>query len=218
MLTCKVDLSELDDTKLSCGECHKCDGKSKLDYPFERDLKNSDDLVIELMNYVEENTGFKCDKTKIDKNPDINVYRDSSCKELICRIEAKFLEGQAFMKAKERLELYAKETLVVDEPKLQSYFNCKETDRTNGKDIPIYVVWKFDRPCADVGGIVVFQEVDELQRLHRLYGYARAFRRRTSGNDYQNGTQMGVIDKYHFSIRECEPIEKLITTVQTIDK
>lgn len=216
MLSCKVELSELDDTNLKCGACHKCDGKSKLDYPFERDLKNSDDLVIELMNYVEENTDFKCEKTKIDKNPDINVYRDSSCKELICRIEAKFLEGQAFMKAKERLGLYAKEALVVDEPKLQSYFNCKETDRTNGKDIPIYVVWKFDKPCADVGGIVVFQEVDELQRLHRLYGYARAFRRKTSGNDYQNGTQMGIIDKYHFSIRECEPIEKLVNEIKNI--
>ena len=120
MLSCKVSLSELDDEKLKCGTCHKCDGKSKLDYPFERDLVNSDDLVTELMNYVEDNTVYKCKKTEIDKNPDINVYKDSSCKELVCRIEAKFLEGQAFMKAKERLGLYAKEALVVDEPKLQS--------------------------------------------------------------------------------------------------
>ncbi len=216
MLSCKVCLSELNDEKLKCGLCHKCDGKSKLDYPFERDLLNSDDLVKELMEYVEHNTIYKCKKTEIDKYPDINVYRDSSCRELVCRIEAKFLEGQAFMRSKERVGLYAKETLVVDEPKLQSYFKCKEIDRMNGKEIPIYVVWKFDKPCSDVGGIVVFQEVDELQRLHRLYGYARAFRRKTSRNDYQNGTQLGIIDKYHYSIRECEPIEKLVEKINCI--
>lgn len=216
MLSCKVNLSELSDEKLKCGTCHKCDGKSKLDYPFDRDLVNSDDLVIELMKYVEENTSLKCKKTEIEKYPDINVYKDSSCGELICRIEAKFLEGQAFMKAKERLGLYAKEALVVDEPKLQSYFKCKENDRMNGKEIPIYVVWKFDKPCEDVGGIVVFQEVDELQRLYRLHGYARAFRRRTSKNDYKNGAQMGIIDKYHFSIRECEPIEKIVNEIENI--
>ena len=216
MLSCKVNLSELSDENLKCGTCHKCDGKSKLDYPFDRDLANSDDLVIELMKYVEENTSLKCKRTENEKNPDINVYKDSSCRELICRIEAKFLEGQAFMKAKDRLGLYAKEALVVDEPKLQSYFKCKENDRMNGKEIPIYVVWKFDKPCEDVGGIVVFQEVDELQRLYRLYGYARAFRRRTSKNDYKNGTQMGIIDKYHFSIRECEPIEKLVNKIENI--
>lgn len=97
MLSCKVCLSELNDEKLKCGLCHKCDGKLKLDYPFERDLLNSDDLVKELMEYVEHNTIYKCKKTEIDKYPDINVYRDSSCRELVCRIEAKFLEGQAFI-------------------------------------------------------------------------------------------------------------------------
>ena len=77
-------------------------------------------------------------------------------------------------------------------------------------------MWKFDKPCDDVGGIAVFQEIDELERLRRLYGYVRAFRRRTSVNDYQNGIRMGVIDKYHFSIRECEPIEKLVSIIHEI--
>lgn len=218
MLNCKVDLKELNDENLKCGTCNKCSGKSKFDYPFERDLLSSDDLVVQLMNYVERNTAFRCRKTEIDKNPDINVYKDAACKEILCRIEAKFLEGQAFMKAKERLGLYAKETLVVDEPKLQSYFQCKENDRKSGKEIPIYVVWKFDRPCGDVGGITVFQEIDELQRLYHLYGHARAFRRKTGDNDYQKGTRMGIIDKYHFSLRECRPIEELIDTIKSIQK
>lgn len=140
MLSCKISLSELDDEKLKCGTSHKCDRKSKLRYLFEKDLFNSDDLVIELMNYVEDNAIYKCKKTEVDKNPNISVYKASGCKELICRIAAKFLERQAFMKAKERLGLYAKEDLVVDESKLQSYFKCKEMDRMNEKDIPIYIV------------------------------------------------------------------------------
>ena len=47
MLNCEVNLLELNDENLKCGICHKCDGKSKLDYLFDRDLFNSDDLVIE---------------------------------------------------------------------------------------------------------------------------------------------------------------------------
>lgn len=216
MLECRVDLRTLEDIDLECGNCKKCRGYSKLDYPFEKDLQNSDDLVVEIIKYVTNNTNYTCKRTNIDKYPDINVYKDADCQELLCRIEAKYLEGQAFMKAKERLGLYAKETLVVDEPKLQSYFRCKAEDRKKGREVPIFIVWKFDKPCDDVGGIAVYQEIDELERLHRLYGYERAFRRRTGNNDYQNGVRMGIIDKYHFSIRECEPIEELVFRIRSI--
>lgn len=216
MLECEVNLKCLEDKDLECGSCKKCTGKSKLDYPFEKDLLNSDDLVKEIKKYVMDNTEYICAKTTVDKNPDINVYKDASCEELVCRIEAKFLEGQAFMASKKTVGLYPKETLVIDEPKLQSYLQCKANDRENGKEIPIFVVWKFDKPCDDVGGITVFQEIDELERLHRLYGYARAFCRQEGKNDYVNGVRMGVIDKYHYSIRECEPIEALISKIKAI--
>lgn len=216
MLSCKVNLRTLDDNNLQCGACRKCAGKSILNYPFARDLRNSEDLVRELQDYITRNTGYTCKPTEIDKNPDINVYRDASCQELLCRIEAKYLEGQAFMKSKDYLGLHAKETLVVDEPKLKSYIQCKADDRKNGKEIPIYVVWKFDRPCDDVGGIAVFQEIDELERLYKSHGEKRAFRRRQGENDCQNGRNMGIKDKYHFSIRECEPIENLIPIIRTL--
>jgi hypothetical protein len=216
MLECHIDLKNLDDYNLQCGSCNKCKGNSILNYPFQRDLLNSDDLVKEIIKYVSNGTGYFCERTTINKNPDINVYRNSSCKDLVCRIEAKFLQGQAFMKAKNYLDLYAKEALVVDEPKLNSYIQCKEEDRKKGREVPIFIVWKFDRPCDDVGGIAVFQEIDELERLHRLYGYVRAYQRGTGANDYQNGIRMGVVDKYHFSIRECEPIEKLVPIIQEI--
>ena len=125
MLECHVHLKSLDDNNLKCDSCN---GNSKLDYSFHRDLLNTDDLVIQIIRYVSAETGYFCKKTIIDKNPDINVYRNSSCEELVCRIEAKYLEGQAFMKAKERLGLYAKEALVVDEPKLDSYIRCQKTE------------------------------------------------------------------------------------------
>lgn len=150
--------------------------------------------------------------------PDINVYKDSSLQELVCRIEAKFLDGQAFVKSKNYTGLYAKEALVIDEPKLLSYFSCKSADKNMGKNIPIYIVWKFDRPCSDVGGIAVFQEIDVLNRLYEKYGDTRAFRRKTSETDFQNGERKGIIDKYHFSIRECEPIELLIPSICGIKK
>lgn len=204
MLSCSVNPKEI---PLLCGSCHKCLGRSKLDYPFTRDLFNSDDLVQELMRFVAQTTGCSCSPTKINKNPDIDVFSKDG--RLICRIEAKYLSGQAFMKSKQFIHLYPRESLAVDEPKLQSYLERKAQDRADGKDIPIFVVWKFDRPCDDIGGIAVFQEIDILRQIYLKNGSSRSFERKSSFNDYQNGTKLGITKKYHFSIRECEPIEDL---------
>lgn len=213
MLRCGIDLKNISDSELACGKCQICSGESKDNYQFEKDLKGSEKLVDELIDYVQSRTRFVCEKTKINKNPDINVYKDSDCKELVCRIEAKYLGGQAFMKAKRFINLYPKEALVVDYPKLQSYIECKDNDRNGGKEIPVYVVWKFNRPCANIGGSVVYQEVDELSRILRLYQYARTFQRKTAPNDFDEGIRLGIIDKYHFSLRECKPIESLIEEI-----
>lgn len=207
MLDCKVNIAKMSEKDMLCGACKVCEGKSKFDYPFEKNLENSDDLVEAIMEYVEDKTKMKCEKTKINKNPDINVFDKKG--NLICRIEAKYLEGQAFMVSKRQVNLYPREALAVDEPKLDSYVECKARDRQNGKNIPIYVVWKFDRPCADLGGVTVFQEIDELERLRQLYGRVRAYEREVAKNDYVGTAKMGVTKKYHYSIRECFPIEEL---------
>lgn len=207
MLDCKVKLSNLTNDDMLCGDCKICAGKSKFDYPFQKDLRNSDDLVLEIMKYIKLMTNLRCEKTLVDKNPDINVFDDNG--NTICRIEAKYLEGQAFMNSKSMLGLYPREVLVVDEPKLDSYISCKKADRSNGKEIPIFVVWKFDKPCSDIGGITIFQEVDELERLRRQYGRLRAYERKFAKNDFNNGAKLGVTKKYHFSIRECVAIEEL---------
>lgn len=113
------------------------------------------------------------------------------------------------MKSKHYVGLEPRETLVVDAPKLLSYFECKQNDRDNGKNIPIFVVWKFDRYCDDIGGITVFQEIDTLRQIYNEHREERYLQRRTAANDFQNGRQLGITQKYHYSIRECEPIENL---------
>ena len=204
MLNCHVDPHWI---STQCGSCNKCLGRSKLDYPFSRDLFNSDDLVAAIIAFVAKTTGYRCVRTTIHKNPDINVLDSNN--NIICRIESKYLEGQAFMKSRQYIGLDPREALVVDKPKLLSYFECKETDRVNGRNVPIFIVWKYDRPCDDIGGITVFQEIDVLREIYYKFGSQRAFERKASFNDFQNGSKLGITEKYHYSIRECEPVENL---------
>jgi len=216
-MQCKVDLNKLTTKDLECGSCSICQARSKLDYPFVRDLKTSKDLVNAIKVYIEKNTSFKCNETTIQKNPDLFVIDIEHDDKLICRVEAKFLEGFAFMKAEKLLgdHLKPKETLVVDEPKLLSYFECKTNDlRQQGRDIPIYVVWKFDRPCKDLGGISIFQEVSILKSIYDARGNKRSFERKSVPTDFVAGSKQGITAKYHFSITECRPIEELIPTIK----
>jgi hypothetical protein len=216
-MQCKVDLKKLTTENLECGSCTICQARSKLNYPFVRDLKTSNELVNAIKVYIEKNTEFKCNETTIQKNPDLCVVDIKHDDQLICRVEAKFLEGFAFMMAERYLgdHLKPKETLVVDEPKLLSYFECKTNDhRQQGHDIPIYVVWKFDRPCRDLGGITVFQEVLKLKAIYEARGNKRSFERKTVDTDIVAGVKQGITAKYHFSIKECLPIEELIPTIK----
>ena len=174
-LSCGIDLGNLSDTEMECGSCNVCSPTSALVYPFVRDLATSQQLVDELINLIQNNTNLKCKHTEIHKDPDINVFNEKD--ELICRIEAKYLSGKAFMKVGRILsdKLKPKETLVVDEPKLLSYFERIEKD--NGL-IPIFIVWKFDRPCKDVGGTTIFQTASKLKEIYDQKGASRRFRRK----------------------------------------
>lgn len=219
MLRCNINLSSLSQEDFICGECKACEPISKLNYPFERDLATSKDLVAALSTIIKNITKYKCIGPEIVKNPDIRVIDIENGNKIICRVEAKYLGGKAFMKTKEILtdKLEPKETLVVDEPKLLSYFDCKENDfKVYNRNIPIYIVWKFDRPCTDYGGITVFQEISILKRIYETHGRNRAFERKTGTGDITNGQKMGITTKYHFSLRECRSIEELISEILRI--
>ncbi len=216
MLSCKFDPKFLTDKQLSCGNCNICKARSKFDYPFKKDLQYSEQLVDVIKRHIENNTPYVCRRPTDVKEPDIMVIDVSHQKSLVCRIEAKLLQGYAFMKAAEKLGefLFPKETLVVDEPKLLSYFKCQKEDLDKfGREIKIFVVWKFDRPCHDIGGITVFQELSELKKIYMEHGKKRKFTRQATGSDYVNGQKIGITEKYHFSLRECRPIEELVPKI-----
>lgn len=213
MLSCKINISAAPNSLFDCGQCQKCQPVSALNYPFQKDLKTSDDLVREIKSLVEENTHLKCLDPEINKNPDVRVVDVAFNNFLICRIEAKYLEGKAFVKASEIIGLRAKETLAVDEPKLLHYFECKERDKKLlDREIPIFVVWKFDRPCDDIGGITVFQEVDILREIYYQHPN-RFYERKTADNDIVDNKKIGVTKKYHYSIKETKPIWELIPAI-----
>lgn len=211
MLECKIDFNKI---KRNCGECKICEPKSKLVYPFERDLTTSEELVEELKKLIGSNNKYSCSEPEIVKNPDIRVFDKDG--KLVCRVEAKYLEGKAFVKARDILgdKLQPRETLVLDEPKLLSYFECKRNDAEKyDSDIPIYIVWKFDRPCSDIGGITVFQEVEELKKIYEMKGADRRYERKIGNGDIVDGEKRGITLKYHFSLLECRPIEELTTEI-----
>lgn len=218
MLTCQINISNTPENVFDCSDCRKCEPTSVLNYPFQKDLKNSADFVQELKSYIENNTTFKCKDPEIVKNPDIRVIEIALNDLLICRIEAKYLEGKAFVKASKFIGLQAKETLVVDEPKLLHYFDCKKKDFTMlNREIPIFVVWKFDRPCNDIGGITIFQEVDILNAIYNKHP-ERCFDRESAPTDFDRGTKKGITKKYHFSIKETRPIWELVPKIFNIAK
>lgn len=43
-----IDVRSLTNDQLEFGQCKTCAARSKLDYPFDRDLKNSDEFVVAL--------------------------------------------------------------------------------------------------------------------------------------------------------------------------
>ncbi len=219
ILSCQI--KDLKAVNYECGTCKICSPKSKLDYPFEENLKTSESLVDKLMAFIEKYTRYKCKITTTEKNPDICVIDVKNEDELIiCRAEAKYLEGKAFMKSEMILadHLKPKETLIIDKPKLISYFECYENDfKTYGYYIPIFIVWEFNRPCPDIGGITVYQNINVLRNIYQQRGDKRAFKRRQGDGDIIDGRQLGIVDKYHFSIRECKPIETLPHEIMSIN-
>lgn len=217
ILQCGINLNSLN---LSCGICHTCNAKSKGAYSFNSDLSKSQELVEALMALVAETTSFHCIPPGHVKDPDIQVL--DSQERLVCRIEAKMLEDKPFMKVNSFLsghDLQPKETIVVDYSKLMSYFERMQADNCGASSyIPTFVVWHLGRPCAELNGITVFQECQGLKTIFNQKGKSRVYDRKTGTGDFKDGTQMGITKKYHFSVRECRPIEELVGELQTLER
>ena len=217
-LYCHLDIENTPAAKFECNTCKKCQPKSKLDYPFGKDLNNSDIFVQVLKFYIESSTLLKCKDPETNKNPDIQVMDVTIDNYLICRVEAKYLKGKAFVNASNIINLKPKETLVIDEPKLLHYFTCKKSDFEKfNREVPIFVVWHFDRPCDDIGGITVFQEIDTLEKIYYKFPN-RSFERQSASTDFHCGQKIGITKKFHFSIKETMPIFQLLPAIFSIKK
>lgn len=199
---------------MNCAPCDLCTPNSKNHYPFRRDLDNSEELVNTLITMIETYTPYLCTRPHNHKDPDIVVYYEKT-KQLICRIEAKQLGSKAFMKSKEYIGLMPKEALVIDEPKFLHYLDCKINDDYKMQSVPIFIVWQWLRPCPDLKGIIVYQELSILEKIYKNTG-GRKFRRRTANSDFVNNQQKGIIDKIHFSRQECLPIDLLLLELNKI--
>lgn len=78
--------------------------------------------------------------------------------------------------------------MVIDEPKLKSYFQTQQQD-----DSPYFIVIKLTRPCRN--GQKVYARLEYLKQIYQRYGMKRFFVRKGGEGD---GIK-GIIAKYHFS-------------------
>lgn len=214
MLSCRFNPSASDNAAFECGSCSKCSATSAISYPFDKDLMKSDWLVSELQRWVESAFPLEVLEGETKKHPDLAIVdKDDN---LVCRIEAKHLFGKGFVTSFRNVGLQTKETMVVDQPKLLDYFKTKAEDlKEYGIDIPIFVVFKLDRPCSDIGGSTVFQEVGKLRDIYQKDTLkpdgtkSRYMKRQRSQGDGSRG----IDKKYHYSTREFRPIEELVTEI-----
>ncbi|MCL4546927.1 MAG: hypothetical protein M1576_04225, partial [Deltaproteobacteria bacterium] len=59
-------------------------------------------------------------------------------------------------------------------------------------------------------------EIKILKDIYDKRGNNRSFERKTVDSDIVNGVKRGVTAKYHFSLRECRPIEELIQEINSL--
>lgn len=211
-MKCFVDIRNLKESDFKCGSCNICseDYKDRIGN-FKDDLNNARAFENELKDYVMSRTGLDFVESKNYKNADLAFSKRG---QLICRVEAKLLNGKAPVFMKKIVGLEGKEMLVVDEPKFEHYVKKSEEDNLSNFaiNIPTFVVWQFNRPCEDFGGITVFQDLNKLKSSIEA-NPKRKFERKTNEKDIQDGIKLGVTKKFHFSISETEPIWRLTESI-----
>lgn len=205
-MVCPFNIKAMKPQEFKCGDCKLCESKTNQVNDFKKDLEKAKAFEEELKEFVLKNTGLTFIKNEKYKTADLSFYKRN---QLICRVEAKLLEGRAATFMESKIGLSGKESLVVDEPKYEHYVKTNKEDNLNSYFyIPTFVVWKFNRPCADFNGIAIFEEIQTLEQIYKKHP-ERKFERKTNENDIKNGTKLGVTRKTHFSISEMLPIYEL---------
>ena len=191
----------------NCAVCPtRCDGKTVAQFDFERDVKFSEAIENEIINFINENyTNLIASKTIRAGYPDIEIAKKSEPEISVAFIEIK---GQArtFMSVARILSssnLQPSETIALNLSDLERYFTVKDKE-----NLPFYIVWcLMRRPC--IVGIgerkraYFYQEINTLQKIRQEDSKnTRRFRRETGKGDIVNGVHKGVTVNYHFSLNE----------------
>lgn len=171
-----------------CIKCGICTGKSKGVYIFPEDLKESQNAVEEIKNDILIKTPLTPlppdDKKKCD------ILLENKGKR-VARVEVKEIEPTFvyIQKYLPQAGLTPYETLVIDYPKLLSYFAAQDED-----GLPFYVVVNLIRKCRN--GKKVYANLKDLRSIFDKAGSTRYFKRAAGVGD-EGG---GITEKYHFSI------------------
>ena len=197
-----------------CDVCEtRCDGRTVLQFDFERDVRFSEEIESEITNTLNSfDKRILIKKTTIEGYPDLEVYSNEKNeildKKPDCYIEVK---GQArtFMSISKILSssgLKSSETLALNLSDLERYFTIFDEVQ-----LPVYLVWcLMRRPCitgTDHNSKVYFHQNLKVLRDIRVADEhnSRKYRRASGRGDYVDGQHRGVVVNYHFSINELIP-------------
>ncbi len=190
----------------NCETClTKCEGTSKNTYIFDKDAEFSSRYEQKLINYINQNTRFKAEKTTESHYPDLQVLSQNK---IIFYIEVK-VQRRTFMAVQKHLpqsNLKPSETIALNESDLLRYFEIEEKIKK-----PIFLFWiLLNRPCVLEKGEekYYYRLVSELKPIWEEERSKRKFKRRSGEGDEVNGKHLGVTVNYHFSLNELKNWKK----------
>lgn len=197
----------------SCACCKTpCDGVSNGVYNFNNDLKFSEsfeDLLINEFN----SRGFNAVKNVDLKGLDVVVMKGNK---LVAFVEVK-VQRRAFRKVYEVMpesKLLPSETVALGYSDLVRYF-----DFSDKMKVPVFIAWVVsERPCVVKNKFGFFyQDINELKRVHDVFLSKRLFRRGSGAGDVVDGTHLGCVVNYHFSLNELkESVGNLVQCIEGI--
>ncbi|MGB1204778.1 MAG: hypothetical protein ACPG5B_03970 [Chitinophagales bacterium] len=187
----------------NCQSCPtRCDGKSKKEYRFQKDVAFSEHYENLVIRHINEFTDFNAKKCEENGFPDIEITKTNG--ETNFYIEIK-VQQRTFMSVKKYLpaaNLAPSETIALNLSDLKRYFSIqKQTQKT------VYIMWVLcNRLCIVPQQEVCFfyQNVEKLEVIYQNYLNKRRFRRKSGKGDIVNGEHKGVVVNYHFSLNELK--------------
>ena len=192
-----------------CSICKtKCDGVSKLNYQFNKDVAFSEKFEKRLINHIN-TTKYRACKTQSASYPDIEVFnQDSNDVDFYIEVKA---QRRAFMAVSRKLpdsNLQPSETLALNLSDLLRYFDLMHKIKKK-----IFIFWRLtERPCilGDSREAYFYNNCVKLEQIYNKVTNTRTFRRQSGKGDIVNGVHKGVTVNYHFSLNELKLYNGLI--------